>query len=310
LPAKAPGRAPSSVGEQLEPLTGQSLTKHLIIPATKTITRTLPLPFEKPLHKPGQKPRILPLVVTQPQPGTQAGSQTSTQTATQTQTQTVPETKPATELQQAVETKTGLQTATQTQTQPGTVGKEETITETETIIETPTKVTEQERNRRHHEPTSEDKDKRALIRNAHSAVTYKRGELRGKGVWHTWLKKTKDSDWERAVVLGAKPEGAFYATGPGSATKTMQRLSGGSRININEDTGAVDTVLHGGEGEKVQIRFVPDKSIKREWRLKERQHSTYIRKARKAKEVYLGAGVVQEGLSGRRHIKIKGVRRL
>jgi hypothetical protein len=169
--------------------------------------------------------------------------------------------------------------------------------------------------RRHGES---DGQKRQIVRESHAAVTYVRGKLgrvEKKGVWHTWIKRSPESDWERVIVIGAKPEGAIYATGPNSARLTMQRLSGLDEINIMEDTGAVDTVIKGESGEKkIQAGFVKDMSVKRHrgkevYRnervvMKEAEGKTKNRripggkpvtKEFKQRAIDLGAGVVREG---------------
>ena len=102
----------------------------------------------------------------------------------------------------------------------------------------------------------------------------------------------------------------------------MQRLSGGGAINIIEDTGAVDTIITGQAGDKKpSIEFVQDKNIKRdkekvnivirEENPKEEKKAEGKRGAKikevsapkPPKEIDLGAGIVQEGRRGRRHIK-------
>jgi hypothetical protein len=185
--------------------------------------------------------------------------------------------------------------------------------------------------------SSTETSNRESIKKAFASVAYLRGALKHegekKGVWHTFIKQNETSPWERRIVLGVKPEGAIIAKGPGSATRTMQRLSGKAKLDITEDTGAIDTIIRDSEiNKKPFIRFVRDKTatahnknnnktkqVFREGNItikeENREEKPITRQSRpkykheiinriKPREMNLGAGVVQEGRRGRRHIKL------
>ncbi len=205
---------------------------------------------------------------------------------------------PRTETRPRVETRTTPRTEPRPtpRTEPRPTISEVTPEPTEPVeIPRPVPGEKKEKRRRKLGDLS-DTEKRRLIASSHSAVTYKRGELEIEGelqgVWHTFMKEKRDSDWERVITIGLKPDGAVYSSGPESATRTMRRLAGEEPINILEDTGAVDTVIKGEAGEEhPTVKFVRDKKVK----------AGKARSERGPGEIDLGAGVVQEGK--RRHIR-------
>jgi hypothetical protein len=104
-----------------------------------------------------------------------------------------------------------------------------------------------------------DATKRKFIEESEASVTYRRGELDGKGVWHTWA--FNEGKPTRVIVVGPAPAGAELATGPRSAYRTAQRLGKGAfKHNLFEDTGAVDTRITSASGKPV-ISFQRDPSI-------------------------------------------------
>lgn len=103
------------------------------------------------------------------------------------------------------------------------------------------------------------KKKRKAIKKSLGAITYKRGELHGKGVWHTYH-VDKEGILNRSVVLGPPPEGAYNATGKGSAKITLKKIRGKKLPNFQAivDTGAVDDIITATSG-KLTLTHVPDR---------------------------------------------------
>jgi hypothetical protein len=147
-----------------------------------------------------------------------------------------------------------------------------------------------------------DIEKRRVIENSYAATTFKTGALKiagqKKSVWQVFFKPSKGAKWQTDTLVGDIPRGAYYASGPESAYRTIQRLSGNEPINISKDVGAFLATVIAKEGQKPQLIYSRDTEQQR--RIK--QPVARIKEKRYPVQIDLGAGVVQEGK--RRHIKI------
>lgn len=161
-----------------------------------------------------------------------------------------------------------------------------------------------------------DSQKREFLERQNGVVTYQRGELQGKGrVWHVFYEPYGKDD--RLILLGRPPIGARIATGPESAYKTAQLLSGRPPAEpFTEDTGAIDTVIVPTE-KGIRTEFVQDKEVYRKGNVRiiqsdpeepknSRQKVAGIKRKARNSIRNLGAGVVEtrsrRGL--KRHLKL------
>jgi len=154
--------------------------------------------------------------------------------------------------------------------------------------------------------TGDDKDpRRQRFERAMAAVTYPRGELSGKPVWHNFI--LEDGGWKHIPTVGKVPEGAYVVDGPGSVQRGLQVL--GKRknlkdlppLNIDVDTGAIDDKIRTQPSGKVTITSVPDKETSREsGRRKPSRKPGRPPGQRRGRD--LGAGVEQIGK--KRHVKL------
>ncbi len=123
---------------------------------------------------------------------------------------------------------------------------------------------EQGRKKRSTKPM-DDSEKRAIIASADTKVTWQQGKLHGEPVHHVVV--GKDGQFEKLTVLGPAPEGAIVAEGKGQSYRTVTVAKGVQpKQPIMLEGGAIDPVVSPLSGNKrgVQIRFVPDKDVKRE----------------------------------------------
>lgn len=183
---------------------------------------------------------------------TKAATKAAQAVKTYVKEQAVTQTKPAVKTKTATRTLTGTAAKTLEAVMPLARAATATTAATATArTTTTTKIPELGGD-------SPDKRKRQAIKESLGAVTYRRGELNGKDVWHVFY-VDKGGNPQRAIIVGPAPEGATVSTGRGSASATLKRIRGKRVPNFRfvEDTGASDTIVSASGG-KITITFTGD----------------------------------------------------
>lgn len=100
-----------------------------------------------------------------------------------------------------------------------------------------------------------EEEKKEYIKKSGAAVAFRRGQLHGESVWHTFIAGQK----KEIVTLGPAPVGAREVEGPGSVQKTLKQLYGHPFEGpLFSEGGAIDARID-IEGKQPRISFIPDR---------------------------------------------------
>ena len=177
----------------------------------------------------------------------ETGNKAAVKAETKAQIASMTATETQTKVNEAVKEAVQQATQTRTATQPATLTKAMVKTITNTILKTRVEKL-QKKIIRIPLPRGggggTDKEKRKAIKESLGAITYRRGELGGKDVFHTWA-VDRNGEMSRVITLGPPPAGATVHTGKGSTITTLKKIRGKilPNVTIHEDTGASDTII-------------------------------------------------------------------